>query len=235
MDFETPEQAEAYDRWYATSLGHWADRLEKEAVFKLLPPVNGLRFLDAGCGTGNLTEVLAAQGAGVVGLEPSAAMLSRAKLKAPEGHKAIVWIQGDLLQLPFRANSFSGAVSILSLDFIPSREAAVLELARVLRPGGFLVIGVLNRFSLWALKRQVRSWFRTSPWQEVNFLGARDLMGLLQQTKAFHQFQWRRAIYFPPLNFPGLKHLTPHWERLGALLYPGAAAFLALSARKRPG
>lgn len=235
MDIITPEQAEAYDRWYATSPGLWADRLEKKAVFELLPSVNGLRFIDAGCGTGNITKVLATQGAVAVGLDPSAAMLSRAKLKTPEGHKAMAWVQGDLLQLPFRANSFAGAVSILALDFIPSREAALLELARVLRPGGVLVIGVLNRFSLWTLKRQVRGWFRTSPWREINFLGARDLMGLLQQTKLFHQFQWRRAVYWPPLNFPGLERLIPYWERLGAVLYPGAAAFLALSAKKRPG
>lgn len=235
MDFITPEQAEAYDRWYAASPGHWADRLEKEAVFELLPPVNGLRFIDAGCGTGNITKVLATRGAVVVGLDPSAAMLSKAKLKAPEGQKTIVWVQGDLLQLPFRADSFAGAVSILALDFIPSREAAVLELARVLRPGGSLVIGVFNRFSLWTLKRVVRSWFRPSLWNGVKFLRARDLIGLLQQTGAFHQFRWRRAVYWPPLNFPGLKRLIPYWERLGALLYPGAAAFLALSAQKRPG
>lgn len=93
MDFITPEQAEAYDRWYAASPGHWADRLEKEAVFELLPPVNGLRFIDAGCGTGNITKVLATRGAVVVGLDPSAAMLSKAKLKAPEGQKTIVWVR----------------------------------------------------------------------------------------------------------------------------------------------
>ncbi len=58
MDFITPEQAEAYDRWYATSPGLWADRLEKEAVFELLPPVNSLQFIDVGCGTGPATGTL---------------------------------------------------------------------------------------------------------------------------------------------------------------------------------
>ena len=235
MAFETPEQVEAYDRWYATPLGQWADRLEKQAVFELLPPLNGLRILEAGCGTGSFTLDLAAQGARVVGLDRSAAMLSRAGTKVRGGPEVMAWVQGDLGQLPFPAGSFAGAVAILSLDFMASREAALSELARVLRPGGFLVIGVLNRFSLWTLKRVVRSWFRPSLWNEVNFLEARDLIGLLRQTGAFQQFRWRRAIYFPPVIFPGWRRLIPSWERLGALLYPGAAAFLALSAWKRPG
>lgn len=233
MAFDTPEQVEAYDRWYATSLGQWVDRLEKQAVFELLPPLNGLRILEAGCGTGSFSLAIAAQGARVVGMDRSAAMLARARTKARERSQGIDWIQGDLVQLPFPASSYAGVVAILSLDFIASREAALLELARVLRPGGFLVIGVLNRFSLWTIKRLMRSWFRPSLWNEVNFLGAQDLIGLLQQTGAFHQFQWRRAVYCPPVDFLGMRRLIPYWERLGALLYPGAAAFLAVSARKQ--
>ncbi len=235
MAFETPEQVEAYERWYATPLGGRVDRLEKQAVGALLPPLNGLRILEAGCGTGSFSLDLAARGARVVGMDRSAAMLSRARAKARERSKGIAWVQGDLVQLPFPAGSFAGVVAILSLDFMASREAALSELARVLRPGGFLVIGVLNRFSLWTLKRAVRSWFRPSLWNEVNFLGAQDLSGLLQQTGAFQQFRWRRAIYFPPVIFPGWSRLIPSWERLGARLCPGAAAFLALAARKRPG
>ena len=83
MAFETPEQVEAYDRWYATPLGQWVDRLEKQAVFELLPPLNGLRILEAGCGTGSFTLDLAAQGARVVGMDRSAAMLSRARSQSP--------------------------------------------------------------------------------------------------------------------------------------------------------
>lgn len=42
------DQAAAYDRWYATPLGALADRVEKEALFALMPPVARLRLLEVG-------------------------------------------------------------------------------------------------------------------------------------------------------------------------------------------
>ena len=71
MDFDKPGLAETYDRWYASPLGDWVDRCEKEAVFALLPPVTGLRILDAGCGTGNFSLVLAALAKALPGRIPA--------------------------------------------------------------------------------------------------------------------------------------------------------------------
>jgi SAM-dependent methyltransferase len=85
MDFDAPDQAEAYDRWYATPLGDWVDRCEKKAVFALLPPVTGLRILDAGCGTGNFSLTLAAREAVMVGVDRSPVMLSQTRGKRWEG------------------------------------------------------------------------------------------------------------------------------------------------------
>jgi ubiquinone/menaquinone biosynthesis C-methylase UbiE len=232
MDFNAPGQAEAYDGWYATPLGGWVDRCEKKAVLALLPPVTGLRILDAGCGTGNFSLTLAARGADMVGVDQSAAMLSRARGKSQEGPGTVEWVRGDLAQLPFPAQSFDGVVSITALDFIACREAVIRELARVLKPGGFLVVAVLNRYSLWTLKRKLKARISRQAWRRVDFLRKSDLAALLPDA-IFSQLRWRGAVYCLPTDFPPLLRLAPCLERLGARLYPWAAAFLAASARKK--
>jgi ubiquinone/menaquinone biosynthesis C-methylase UbiE len=232
MDFDAPGQAEAYDRWYATPLGDWVDRCEKKAVFALLPPVTGLRILDAGCGTGNFSLTLADWGADMVGVDRSSAMLSRARGKRWEGPGKVEWVRGDLAQLPFPAHSFDGVISLVALDFIIAREAVIRELARVLKPGGFLVVAVLNRYSLWTLKRKLSTRVSRQAWRRVDFLRKSDLARLLPATM-FSQLRWRGAVYCLPAAFPPLLRLAPCLERLGDRLFPGAAAFLAVSARKK--
>jgi ubiquinone/menaquinone biosynthesis C-methylase UbiE len=229
MKFITQAEAETYDRWYETPLGHWVDWYEKKAVESLLPPLAGLKVLDAGCGTGNFTLDLARQGAHLLGMDRSAAMLALARGKACNLGLDIRWVQGDLLHVPLGSASVDGVVSILALEFIPCRATAFQELTRVLRPGGFLVVAILNRYSLWTLERLITS----SAWRQVKFLRPRDLTGLVEQTGAFEHLRWRRAVYVPPLQQPWIVRRAPAWERLGACLAPGCAAFFALAARKK--
>ncbi len=232
MDCFTPAPIEDYDRWYADPLGAMVDRWEKEAVFALLPEVTGLRILDAGCGTGNFTMALASQGARLVGLDLSRTMLTQARKKAG-GHCAhIFWTQGDLHHLPFLSATFDGVLAILSLDFIASRAAALREMVRVLRPGGFLVVAILNRYSLWTLKRKARAWLKPSLWRQVDFLSAAALNRLLKESPGLQKFQWHRAVFGPPCRHPFLVRLAPWWERWGARLWPKAAAFLVVKARR---
>lgn len=232
MDFDAPGQAGDYDRWYATPLGGWVDRCEKRAVLAFLPPVTGLRILDAGCGTGNFSLTLASRGAEMVGVDRSAPMLSRARGKSREGPGTVEWVRGDLAQLPFPAHSFDGVISIVALDFMSCREAVIRELGRVLKPGGFLVLAVLNRYSLWTLKRKLLALVSRQGWRQVDFLGKSDLGGLFPAS-IFSQLRWRGAVYCLPTEFPPMLRLAPCLERLGARICPGAAAFLAVSARKQ--
>jgi 2-polyprenyl-3-methyl-5-hydroxy-6-metoxy-1,4-benzoquinol methylase len=81
MKFITQAEAEAYDRWYETPLGQWVERYEREAVDSLLPPLAGLKVLDAGWATGNFTLALARQGASLVGKDRSASIISLARGK----------------------------------------------------------------------------------------------------------------------------------------------------------
>ena len=227
------KQVAAYERWYTTPLGQLADRVEKEAVFALLPDLTGHRVLDAGCGTGNFSLALARRGAKVVGLDRSAAMQLTARQKALNEGRNLLWVRSNLSQLPFAESSFDGVVCILALDFVNERQTAVQELVRVLRPGGFLLIAMLNRYSLWTLKRTIRAWFIPSLWRQVHFLSRRDLERLLQRQPELTKPRWERAIYFPPLQSPRLVYYYPYLERLGKKLWTPLAAFLAVAAYKR--
>ena len=98
---------------------------------------HGDRVLDACCGTGDLAVAARAAGASsVVGLDFSAAMLERARRKAPE----LTFIEGDVLALPFQDASFDVAVVGFGIRNVSDLEAGLRELRRVLRPGGRLGI-----------------------------------------------------------------------------------------------
>jgi ubiquinone/menaquinone biosynthesis C-methylase UbiE len=227
------DQAEAYDRWYATPLGQMADRVEKEAVFSLLPELQGRRVLEVGCGTGNISLALASLGARLVGLDCSGPMLARAHDKARRQGLASTWIRGLASHLPFRDGSFDIVLSILTLDFMSDREGALHEMVRVLRPGGVLTIAMLNRFSLWTLKRVIRDWFKPSLWREVRFITPGELWRLLSSHPKLTDIRTRQAVYFPPWKNRHLVRFYPHLEKLGKNLNLTTGAFLEVSAKKR--
>jgi len=114
----------------------------------------GDRVLDAACGTGDLAIADLKAGAGkVTGLDFSAKMLERARLKSA----AIEWLQGDMLALPFADETFDAATVGFGVRNVENLELGLSELRRVLRPGGRLAIleitqprGALRPFySLW--------------------------------------------------------------------------------------
>jgi ubiquinone/menaquinone biosynthesis C-methylase UbiE len=228
------DQVTAYDRWYATPLGRLVDRVEKEAVFALLPELEGRRVLEVGCGTGNISLALARRGARVLGLDVSGPMLAAAQHKARVQGCSLTCIRGLAGSLPFAEESFDGVISILALDFIPDRPGALREMVRVLRPGGFLVLAMLNRFSLWTLKRILRAWFKPSLWREVRFITPRGLRRLLGGHQEIGAIRHRRAVFFPPYAHPHLLQYYLYLERLGHQLQLPTGAFLVAAARKRP-
>jgi ubiquinone/menaquinone biosynthesis C-methylase UbiE len=230
------DQAAAYDRWYDTPLGRLVDTVEKQAIFDLTPEVQGRRILEVGCGTGNFSLELANRGAQVVGLDCSGPMLARAQAQDKAGRQgqAVAWVRGLASPLPFADESFDGVMCILALDFMADRELALQEMVRVLRPGGFVSLALLNRFSLWTLKRVVKAWFKPSLWREVRFLTPRELWGFLSGHPELADIRTRQAVYFPPWKNRHLLLYYPYLEKLGNKLNLVTGAFLAAVARKRP-
>lgn len=98
--------------------------------------LRGRRVLDVGCGTGRLAAALVERGAKVWGVEPSAEMLAQAR--AAVGPQ-VGLKQGTAEALPFKDAWFERAVLRLVVHLV-ERPRALLELARVLAPGGRIVV-----------------------------------------------------------------------------------------------
>lgn len=101
------------------------------------------RTLDVGCGEGRLCRMLSTLGVETVGLDPTTALLDQARRLHPEG----LYVDGVAEALPFADASFDLVVSCLSLIDIPDFGAAIAQMARVLAPGGTLLIVNLTSFS----------------------------------------------------------------------------------------
>lgn len=116
--------------------------LEQPAVWALLERAapGKAQALDAACGTGRHARHLAALGHHVLGVDLTPAMLDHARENVPEARFA----QGDLRALPAPDAEFSVVVCGLALSHLAALEEPVRELARVLAPGGELVISVLH-------------------------------------------------------------------------------------------
>lgn len=90
--------------------------------------------IDVGSGSGNGLRAAKAVGQPVVGIDRAAEQLDSAKaVGAPQ-------VRGDAVCLPFRTGSVAGAVSNFGIIFAADQEAALVEVARSLRPGGRLAI-----------------------------------------------------------------------------------------------
>jgi demethylmenaquinone methyltransferase / 2-methoxy-6-polyprenyl-1,4-benzoquinol methylase len=124
---------------------------------------HGASALDACCGTGDLALALArlvGRGGQVTGLDFSGEMLERARKKPHgEGAAAISWVQGDATAMPFPDNSFSAATIGFGLRNLPDPEEGLRELARVVRPGGKVVVLEITQPASGPMKPFYGVWF----------------------------------------------------------------------------
>ncbi len=99
------------------------------------------RVLDAGCGTGHTALAFAAQAAEVVAVDLTEAMLAQGrKLASQRGLANITFKRGDVERLPYADASFDVVTSRYSAHHYPRPQQALAEFARVLRPGGLLLL-----------------------------------------------------------------------------------------------
>lgn len=112
----------------------------------MLARIRGQGFataLDLGCGEGRFCRMMQAEGILTTGIDPTAALLSEARRLDPTGY----YVQARAEDLPFGDACFDLVVSYLTLIDIDGLDAAITEVARVLRPGGRFLIANLNSFA----------------------------------------------------------------------------------------
>ena len=214
------QAAAAYDGWFESPLGAFADRVERRALFELLGPEPGELILDVGCGTGRYVRELARRGARTVGVDPSTAMLAVARVaRAPIRGPSYVRATGEAL--PLRSGAFDGVIIATTLEFAADPGALLAEAVRVSRAGGRVVVGALSRRGPWAARRR-RS--RSPLWTVARFFTEGDLRAMLGR---YGPVQTQRALFVPPQLGSAPPPLMALLERLGAVFAGRWAAFVA--------
>ena len=127
--------AETYDR-----PGNPLISVEQPVVWRLVDALPVGRALDAACGTGRHAAHLDELGHDVTGVDGSPEMLDRARARVPGAR----FLEGDLRALPIEDGEADLAVCALALGHCDDLHAPVAELARVVRPGGGVVLSDLH-------------------------------------------------------------------------------------------
>jgi ubiquinone/menaquinone biosynthesis C-methylase UbiE len=128
--------------------GQWRELRQRTANLARIQP--GEQVLDVGCGTGTLVmEVARRMGrAGrVAGVDPGTEQIARARAKAARHNLPIEFQIGVIEQLPFPDQTFDVVFSTLMMHHLPAplKRQGLAEIARVLKPGGRLVIADFKR------------------------------------------------------------------------------------------
>jgi ubiquinone/menaquinone biosynthesis C-methylase UbiE len=110
----------------------------------------GARWVDAGCGAGSYTRMLAEHGIRPLGLDYSLPSVQKARAR-DDG--SICWLVGDATRLPIREGSVDGILCLGVMQALSGPDLVVQELIRAVRPGGQIWIDALNR-------RCIPTWFR---------------------------------------------------------------------------
>jgi ArsR family transcriptional regulator len=129
--------AGAAREWEALRAGLYGRRLEQQAMAALLP--SSWTVADLGCGTGTLAAALAPHVARVEAVDQSAAML-RAARRRLAGIGRVELHRARLEALPLADASCDAALLVLVLTYLAEVEPALAEAARILKPGGRLVL-----------------------------------------------------------------------------------------------
>lgn len=142
------DRAEAARRYFEAHAATWdsvrslhvADSEVERAIAKLLTdrPIGAL--LDIGTGTGRMLELFAPQAESAIGIDRSSEMLRLARVKLQEAGIGASLRQGDMYALPLGERSADSIILHQVLHYAQQPGAAIAEAARVLRPGGRLLV-----------------------------------------------------------------------------------------------
>jgi demethylmenaquinone methyltransferase/2-methoxy-6-polyprenyl-1,4-benzoquinol methylase len=122
----------------SAAFSFWQDPRWRRALVDAIAPRAGERLLDVATGTGLVaSELLARADCTVVGLDQSPEMLSAARARFPAARGGrIELVEGEAESLPFADASFDALSFTYLLRYVEDPQATMLELARVVRPGG---------------------------------------------------------------------------------------------------
>ncbi|MEO8164124.1 MAG: class I SAM-dependent methyltransferase [Betaproteobacteria bacterium] len=146
------EEASTYDakRWHGP-IGQYVHSTYQRLVFEVTPIDPQKQYLEIGCGTGRFTVPLAERVNKLTAVDISKEMLkvTEEKLRARGLEKKVRLIEGDAKHICLPDAQFDVILSFNAINHIPDYGDVIKEAARLLKPGGVLVLGYPSLFSLY--------------------------------------------------------------------------------------
>ena len=178
---------------------HW-----RRVTARSCAPVDGGKILDVATGTGRLPLALLRRPdfeGRVVGLDLARRMLAQAAPKLTPHQSRCLLVHQDAARLPFAADTFDAVTCLETLEFLARPQAVLLEMARVLRPGGLLL--TTNRINWEARLMPGKAFSRE---ELTGMLRACGLDGIrFQRWQVYYDLVW--AVK------PVSGHHKEHWQK----------------------
>lgn len=168
-------------------LGDWSRQFVLDApMLARVDRKSFARTLDVGCGEGRFCRILRARGLEVTGIDLTPALIEIARERDPGGDYRV----GNAEALEFADASFDLVVSYVALLDIPDISKAISEMARVLKPGGSLLLANLSSFT------SAGAWHKdedgTRPYFKIDNYS--DEVGSWQSWRGIHVYNWHRPL-----------------------------------------
>lgn len=107
------------------------------------------KILDVGCGAGMMAKEVANRGYEIWGMDYSYNMVKKAKAICNVNTKLDTnFLQGNIESLPFKDSVFDMVLCLGVITYLKSEQKALHEMSRILKPGGTMILSILNKFSL---------------------------------------------------------------------------------------
>jgi ubiquinone/menaquinone biosynthesis C-methylase UbiE len=145
LRFDFDKIATEYDSYYKTEMGRQIDIVEKRLVKSFLKKTVEREALEIGCGTGHWTTFFSDNGFQITGIDMAQGMMNKAIEKDIPGS---VFMQMDAENLQFPSESVKNVFTIATAEFTNNQQVFFDEVFRVLKRGGFFLIGALNENSM---------------------------------------------------------------------------------------
>jgi ubiquinone/menaquinone biosynthesis C-methylase UbiE len=136
--------AETWTKYARAGYDVYRDALNTPAFLAMLPPIAGLTGLDIACGEGSNTRRLAQAGAKLHAIDIAPTFIRHAEAEEHANPLGIEYRVGDGTDLPYASSTFDFATSFMALMDMPDQGGVLSEIARVLKPGGFLQFSILH-------------------------------------------------------------------------------------------
>ncbi len=144
MDETEKHNIKRFNKWAGSYDSGIVSIFFKMCYRKIRPLLNlqdGMRVLDVGCGTGSLLKELSGSGKelNLYGIDLSPEMIGAARVKLKD-EKNVELYEGSAADLPFESNYFDYVVCMNSLHHHADPKQSLTEMARVLKPGGVMIL-----------------------------------------------------------------------------------------------